>query len=203
MKKSVHKFIHTSHLLVSISCIATVLTIVISCQPTVNPKPIANFSIETVTGKPGAYKLTNKSQHADRYQWTFGDGQTSTEENPSVQYRTNGVYNIQLTAKNEVGSDDAANSILVDGVNVAGSVMFWTNARGDSTDIEVYVENTLQGAITTFLPSGTPGGCGTDGYVTYYRSQGTYSYYAKSRRRSWSGSVTIVNGVCNLKLLPR
>ncbi|WP_185731466.1 PKD domain-containing protein [Larkinella rosea] len=174
-----------------------------SCQPTVKPKPIANFSIEAVTGKAGSFKLTNKSQHADRYQWNFGDGQTSTEENPTVQYRTNGIYNVQLTAKNEVGSDDAANSINVEGVNVAGSVMFWTNARGDSTDIEVYVDNTLQGAITTFLPTGTPGGCGTDGYVTYYRTQGTYSFYAKSRRRSWSGTVTIVNGVCNLKLLPR
>lgn len=203
MKKSVQKFTHIRNLIVSLSCIVAVLIIVISCQPTVNPKPIANFSIEAVTGKPGAYKLANKSQHADRYQWTFGDGQTSTEENPTVQYRTNGIYNIQLTAKNEVGTDDAANSINVDGVNVAGSVMFWTNARGDSTDIEVYVDNTLQGAITTFLPTGAPGGCGTDGYVTYYRSQGTYSYYAKSRRRSWSGSVTIVNGVCNLKLLPR
>ncbi|GAB3933720.1 PKD domain-containing protein [Larkinella terrae] len=203
MKKSVPVFSHTRNLIISLSCISAVLIFVISCQPTVNPKPIANFSIEAVTGKAGAYKLTNKSQHADRYQWNFGDGQTSTEENPTVQYRTNGIYNIQLTAKNEVGSDDAANSINVDGVNVAGSVMFWTNARGDSTDIEVYVDNVLQGAITSFLPTGTPGGCGTDGYVTFYRSQGTYSFYAKSRRRSWSGTVTITNGVCNFKLLPR
>jgi len=41
--------------------------------------------------------LTNKSILAQSYLWDFGNGETSTEENPTVIYTASGRYNISLT----------------------------------------------------------------------------------------------------------
>ncbi|RKX21698.1 MAG: hypothetical protein DRP35_03670, partial [Candidatus Zixiibacteriota bacterium] len=40
------------------------------------------------------------------WSWTFGDGGTSTEQNPSYTYNTAGTYTVTLTATNAYGSDD-------------------------------------------------------------------------------------------------
>ena len=42
-------------------------------------------------------KLFNKSILAESYLWDFGNGETSTEENPTVVYTSSGRYTIQLT----------------------------------------------------------------------------------------------------------
>lgn len=41
--------------------------------------------------------LFNKSLLAQSYQWDFGNGETSTEENPVVTYTSSGRYTIKLT----------------------------------------------------------------------------------------------------------
>ncbi len=48
-------------------------------------------------------QLFNQSLMAQAYHWDFGNGQTSTEENPVVTYTTSGKYTITLnvTAKND------------------------------------------------------------------------------------------------------
>jgi PKD repeat protein len=47
---------------------------------------------------PLTVQFQNMSENAISYLWDFGDGNTSTEANPSYTYTTNGVYNITLTA---------------------------------------------------------------------------------------------------------
>ncbi|WP_234733470.1 PKD domain-containing protein [Tellurirhabdus bombi] len=175
--------------------------IAISCQPKITPKPVADFSFESVPNEPGRIKFINRSQHATRYQWNFGDGQSSTESDPTIKYGRNGLFSVELTAKNTAGTDVANNSVLIEGVTVSGSVIFWTNSRGDGSDIEVQLDGQLKGAITSAQPSGNAPGCGTDGFVTVYTSNGTFSYYAKSKTKSWSGVVTVQNGTCTNKLL--
>ena len=43
-----------------------------------------------------------------QWQWTFGNGSTSQEQNPSVVYSSAGDYNIQLIAANKLGCSDSA-----------------------------------------------------------------------------------------------
>ena len=38
------------------------------------------------------------------YQWDFGDGSTSTEQNPSHMYTLRGLYTVKLTVTNQFGS---------------------------------------------------------------------------------------------------
>lgn len=63
---------------------------------TVNVTPDVSF--ESITGgcEPLTVDFTNTSTGGVSYQWSFGDGTTSTEENPSHTYSA-GLYDVSLT----------------------------------------------------------------------------------------------------------
>ncbi len=62
------------------------------------------FVADTVTGAVHfKANFTNRSLRATSYSWDFGNGTTSTEENPQVIYTSNGVYPVRLT----IGSFDS------------------------------------------------------------------------------------------------
>ncbi|MEM9832526.1 MAG: PKD domain-containing protein [Bacteroidota bacterium] len=50
--------------------------------------------------------FTNRSQRSDTYFWDFGDGTTSTQEEPTHQYADTGRYDITLIAQNALGCVD-------------------------------------------------------------------------------------------------
>lgn len=68
--------------------------------------PTANFTASpTTAGEPSLVNFTDSSQCATSWQWNFGDGATSTLQNPSHIYRTIGLYSVILTASNGAGSN--------------------------------------------------------------------------------------------------
>ena len=44
-------------------------------------------------------KFTSTSANAGEHYWDFGDGNTSTEQNPTHQYPAAGTYIVNLTVK--------------------------------------------------------------------------------------------------------
>jgi len=71
-------------------------------------KPLdANFSASPVGGGvPLAVTFTDSSSNSPTaWSWTFGDGGTSTAQNPSHTYNTAGYYTVSLIATNANGSD--------------------------------------------------------------------------------------------------
>ena len=83
---------------------------------TVGKAPIADFSANPVTGAPPlAVAFTDKSAGATpkTYQWTFGDGATSTDANPTHTYSANGVYTVTQTVTNSFGTDSESKANLV------------------------------------------------------------------------------------------
>ncbi|MFZ6050886.1 PKD domain-containing protein [Halocola ammonii] len=50
--------------------------------------------------------MLNLSNNATSYFWDFGDGNSSTDENPDHQYTEPGAYTITLTAENQWGCND-------------------------------------------------------------------------------------------------
>jgi len=99
----------------------------ISCRLTSNAKDVnpatvqSEEIIETVLSIKAAFtisedhsnlswkvQLTNKSSGADQYLWDFGNGFTSTEENPVVTYYQDGQYLIQLVSSNYLSCFDTA-----------------------------------------------------------------------------------------------
>jgi len=78
------------------------------------PPPMADFSSElTEICEGGEVDFTNLSLNAYSYLWNFGDGQTSTDENPSHTYNTAGKYDVSLIAYNECGDDTATKSEFI------------------------------------------------------------------------------------------
>lgn len=72
-----------------------------------NTAVVAKFSMEgTNQEAPADVKFNNKSENAVSYLWDFGDGETSTEENPTHTYAEKGEYEVNLVAEGEDGSTD-------------------------------------------------------------------------------------------------
>lgn len=68
---------------------------------------------------PGTVTFTNLSQNATSYLWNFGNGQTSNQANPSVNYNTGGTYTVILTATGDGGTNGATKTINVTGAPTA------------------------------------------------------------------------------------
>ncbi|ACL17224.1 PKD domain-containing protein [Methanosphaerula palustris] len=65
----------------------------------VNTVPAANFTANATAGRtPFTVQFTDQSTGASGYQWQFGDGTTSTEQNPVHTYTTPGSYTVTLVA---------------------------------------------------------------------------------------------------------
>jgi len=75
-------------------------------------EPVASFTASNTTPTVGdEVSFTNTSTEASSYQWEFGDGHTSTDENPKHTYTTEGSFQVELTAKNDAGSSSASTTI--------------------------------------------------------------------------------------------
>lgn len=69
--------------------------------------PVANFTASVVCGEvPLSVSFTDiSSNNPGNWQWDFGDGQTSSQQNPTITYTTPGTYTVSLIAENEGGTN--------------------------------------------------------------------------------------------------
>ncbi|MCE3226827.1 MAG: hypothetical protein K0S32_1378 [Bacteroidetes bacterium] len=76
--------------------------------------PIANFNLNDTYFDLPFDKLicTNTSTGATQFNWTFGDGQSSTLIHPVYQYTTIGKQTVELVAKNDFGCRDTARAVI-------------------------------------------------------------------------------------------
>lgn len=71
----------------------------------------AKYSYDKLQGR---VKFTNLSSgNAQSFVWDFGDGTTSTEKNPLHVFAQSGYYTVKLTAKGEVDTDVAEQTVLI------------------------------------------------------------------------------------------
>jgi gliding motility-associated-like protein len=72
---------------------------------TVNAKPVVNFTADDSTScqAPFTVQFTDLSPGAVSWQWDFGDGNTSSQQNPVHQYNSLGVYSVTLTVVTAAG----------------------------------------------------------------------------------------------------
>jgi gliding motility-associated-like protein len=78
---------------------------------TVNDKPIVDFIVDDSAScqAPFTVQFTDLTAGAASWQWDFGDGGTSTAQNPSHTYAAVGNYNVTLTVTTAAG---CSNSIV-------------------------------------------------------------------------------------------
>ena len=73
--------------------------------------PTADFTFD-INGFTTEFEYTGTM--ANNYNWNFGDGTTSTEENPSHTYASNGTYTVVLVINGSCGQDTVKSDILID-----------------------------------------------------------------------------------------
>lgn len=73
----------------------------------VTAKPLAQFALPTSAPKVNtALNFQNQSTGATQFLWNFGNGQSSTDANPSTTYATAGSYQVSLSVTNSLGCTD-------------------------------------------------------------------------------------------------
>nr|WP_319372973.1 right-handed parallel beta-helix repeat-containing protein [uncultured Methanobacterium sp.] len=99
--------------------------------------PVANFTVDTSSGTaPLTVHFTDTStNHPTSWMWNFGDGNSSTEQNPTHTYNAWGIFNVTLTVNNSGGG---SSEVKTGFINVLGSVF---NSRTNSSYVSI------QGAI--------------------------------------------------------
>ncbi len=77
----------------------------VGCLSITTP-PVANFSASPTTTCTGVVQFTDLTTNSPTtWSWNFGDGTTSTAQNPSHIYTANGTYTVTLTTTNAYGSN--------------------------------------------------------------------------------------------------
>lgn len=80
--------------------------ILLSSNERVFLPPLADFIPSVDTTCTGQVTFTDLSSYfPDEWLWYFGDGSTSTEEEPMHEYTLNGTYTVSLTVSNSAGTD--------------------------------------------------------------------------------------------------
>ncbi|HOW15466.1 PGF-pre-PGF domain-containing protein, partial [Methanosarcina sp.] len=76
--------------------------------------PVANFSSNVTSGfVPLSVQFTDSSENATAWNWDFGDGNSSADQNPLHIFSTAGTYTVNLTVSNVNGTDSKTTDITV------------------------------------------------------------------------------------------
>jgi hypothetical protein len=86
--------------------------------------PIAQFTVdqEKTTDESHVFRFENTSEDALDYEWDFGDGETSSQTNPTHIYNQQGVFTVTLTALNKKGESNVTTTGITVGELVVTEV---------------------------------------------------------------------------------
>ena len=158
--------------------------------------PVANFTADNTTGSDSlTVKFTDTSaNYPTSWLWDFGDGTTSTEQNPTHTYSAPGVYTVKLTASNLAGNDTMTKTsyitVLKSNVYVHITPSKTNPQVGDKVTYTFKLGNKGPGiakdvVFTYVIPDGVEfAGANID--------QGTWTYNETTRTLTWTlGDVAV------------
>lgn len=119
--------------------------------------PVADFDFENT--EAGTIVFTDASGNAPTdWTWTFGDGNTSTEQNPTHTYAESGDYEVCLTVSNSAGESTFCQtiSIVITGTDepFAGLISAFPNPVVDALTIRFDQQITAQSEVALFNEAG-------------------------------------------------
>lgn len=119
--------------------------------------------------------FTNETQYGQSYEWDFGDGATSTEENPKHTYHSLGEYTVTLNATSGFGCSVSVQST----VKIIPFKLLTPNAFRPDSEIE---ENRI------FLPV-TEGIDPSNYQLRIYSRTGSAVYESTNPAEGWDGRM--------------
>jgi gliding motility-associated-like protein len=135
--------------------------------------PTANFIFDPTVPIPNTpIHFTNKSQNADAYTWSFGDGTTSFEVNPNHLYRKTGSYRACLQARTLEGCADSVCKTVSADVHTAIDIPTAFSPNGDGSNDILFVRGA---AVETMN-------------VKIYNRWGEKVFESNSIEKGWDGT---------------
>jgi PKD repeat protein len=147
---------------------------------TVDPclAPVADFSGTPTSGEvPLTVNFTDASSNSPSgWNWNFGDGGTSTAQNPSHQYNDAGTYTVTLTAVNSCGSDAEVKTDYITVTCTAPVADFVGSPASGNAPLTVDFTDQSTGATSWSWDFGDGVGTSSEQNPSYtYNNQGTYT----------------------------
>lgn len=152
---------------------------------TILPSPTAAFSATTSSFTNTPIIFTDESIDAVAWLWLFGNGNSSTFQNPVHQYSTRGDYEVTLT----VTAANGCKNTLTKSIDIITSI-----EQSFATAISVYPNPLKSNTLTIELESVSP----REGVIEIISSQGKKLYSETIDLFSHNGSLSHQIDVSNL-----
>ncbi len=156
-----------------------------------NPDGLSvSFTMDKTTAIIGeVITFTNTSQNATSFAWDFGDGNSSTEENPTHSYSSTGTFTITLTANGEEGSRSKTkfitivNPVFLNLTIYRNSYQFQGPTSFKAGPVELHFYNQSSGSASANLVKHD------DGYSHQDMLNLFVNGYTESHHPSWSTEI--------------
>ena len=156
----------------------------------VDSAPIAYFQ----SSSSGAtVTFDNQSNNATTYSWDFGDGNNSTDSNPTHTYTSNGLYTVLLAATNDCGTTVYTEVVSILTAPVADFTALTTSGCAPLT---VLFNNQSSDNATDYqwtFEGGTPATSAAENPQVNYDTPGTYAVTLTASNAAGSTEETKTN----------
>jgi parallel beta-helix repeat protein len=157
--------------------------------------PVADFSSNVTSGKePLNVGFTDKSTGAPTlWKWSFGDGTSSTVQNPVHTYSAAGIYTVVLTASNSAGNNTVTKSDYINVGQTAPTPVasFNSNVTSGNAPLRVLFSDASTGSPITWNWSFGDGVNSTEKNPTHtYSMQGSYTVALTVSNAAGSNTTT-------------
>lgn len=161
----------------------------------VYPKPISAFTVSdsAVCGVPTSIETTNLSSGAIGFTWLLGDGSSTNQNAPNLQYATEGNYNLSLIAQNTFTCADTATKPI--------AVLQQPIAEFSPTPIRgcepllVNLNNTSTDFTSFEFHFGDQSGSTTNDISHLYTQEGLYTITFIARNNSCSDTLILADAI--------
>ena len=120
-----------------------------------NPQtPVAQFTADIASGCSGEVSFTDLTGSASGWNWDFGDGNTSTVQNPSHTYASSGTYTVTLSATNCMGTDAEVKTNYIN-ITVTDAPVVQNDTSANCSPAALTLSATASGTLNWYdQPSG-------------------------------------------------
>lgn len=165
----------------------------ISLQPL---PPTTEFVADRTSGCGNTIQFTDLTGSASNWLWDFGDGTTSTLQNPSHQYSQSGVYTVQLSTSNCAGTDARTRTDYLD-IQIVEPAQPSQTAYNACTAQSFTLEASGNGAINWYASASATTALSSGNTFTTPVLNSNTTYYVANEVVSYTGNVGSSNSNAN------